>query len=26
LRKVDQYYKNVSQAKQGQDTKNDQKV
>ena len=26
LRKVDQYYKNVSQAKQGQDTKNDQIV
>ena len=26
LRKVDQYYKNVSQAKEGQDTKNDQKV
>ena len=26
LRKCDQYYKNVSQAKQGQDTKNDQKV
>jgi len=26
LRKVDQYYKNVSKAKQGQDTKNDQKV
>jgi len=26
LRKCDQYYKNVSQAKEGQDTKNDQKV
>ena len=26
LRKVDQYYKNVSEAKEGQDTKNDQKV
>jgi len=26
LRKVDQYYKNVSKAKEGQDTKNDQKV
>jgi len=26
LRKCDQYYKNVSQAKQSQDTKNDQKV
>ena len=26
LRKVDQYYKNVSQAKEGQHTKNDQKV
>ena len=26
LRKCDQYYKNVSQAKQGKDTKNDQKV
>jgi len=26
LRKVDQYYKNVSKAKEGQDTKNDQEV
>ena len=26
LRKCDQYYKNVSKAKEGQDTKNDQKV
>ena len=26
LRKVDQYYKNVSNTKEGQDTKNDQKV
>jgi len=26
LKKVDQYHKNCTQAKEGQDTKNDQKV